>query len=348
MDIELVKISELEPLITAPNAAVLPASIDDQSRKISIETLRTSFANNSQLIGNTTVVAPAAGDDSNRVPSTGWVQDELSALGLNPATATATGTVKTNSTDDDPVVYLKNEVDDLIDLVSTEIIPVNRGGTNATTAAAARTNLGAAVSGSNNDITALTALASVPGVISTFVNAVVDAVFPIGSIRSYAGEFTASNYLLCNGSEVSRTTYSALFAIIGTIYGAGDGINTFGLPNLVGRVPIGGGGSYGLGATGGSETHTLTTAEMPAHSHTGSTNTAGVHSHTYNYRTSNTLGTGSSRGDFNNGTLNGSSTIANDEAGAHNHTVTTTNTGGGQAHNNMQPYLAINFYIRAL
>lgn len=319
-DIELVKISELEPLITAPNAAVLPASIDDQSRSISIETLRTSFLNNSQLTGSTTVEAPIAGDDSTRVPSTAWVQDELSALGLNPATSTATGTVKTNSTDADPTVYLKSEVDDLIDLVATEIIPVNRGGTNATTASDARTNLGAAASGTNADITALNSLASVPGIISTFVNAVVDAVFPIGSIRPYAGEFTASNYLLCNGSEVSRTEYSALFAIIGTIYGAGDGINTFKLPDLTGRVPIGSGGSYSLGATGGSETRALTAANN------------GPHTHTVPYRSTGAFAGGGGTAHFLNGTAN-----ANSE---------TASSGTGTPFSIMQPYQAINFYIR--
>lgn len=320
-DIELVKISELEELITASNAAVLPASIDDQSRKISIQTLREGFLANSQLTGATTVQAPAAGDDSTRVPSTAWVQDELSSLGLSPATSTTTGTVKTNSTDANPVVYLKTEVDSLINTVSTAIIPVNRGGTNATTASGARTNLGAAASGANADITALSALASVPGVVSTFVNAVVDAVFPIGSIRLTAAGSAGSNYLLCNGSAVSRTTYSALFAVIGTVFGAGDGINTFNLPNLTGRVPIGAGGSYSLGASGGSETQALTAANN------------GPHTHAVPYRSTNAFAGGGGTAHFLNGTAN-----ANSDTGS---------SGTGTPFSIMQPYQAVGYYIRA-
>lgn len=107
-----------------------------------------------------------------------------------------------------------------------------------------------------------------------------------GVISMYSGATAPTGYLLCDASAVSRTTYAALFAIISTTYGAGDGSTTFNVPDLRGRVPIGvwtgtGGGSSGTGTpTGGSaltavaragwkweETHTMTSAEMVAHTH---------------------------------------------------------------------------------
>ncbi len=102
-----------------------------------------------------------------------------------------------------------------------------------------------------------------------------------------------SSWKICNGDAISRSTYSALFAIIGVTYGVGDGSNTFNIPNLESKVPVGKSGSYALGSTGGATTvaatgsiaaitpagsvsssisgsvdnHTLTTAQMPSHSH---------------------------------------------------------------------------------
>lgn len=114
------------------------------------------------------------------------------------------------------------------------------------------------------------------------------ALTPIGSLLPYAG--TASpdtNYwLLCDGDAISRSTYSDLFAVIGTSFGVGDGSTTFNLPDLRGRVPMGldnlGGVSANrvtstqadaLGGTVGSEDHALTEAEMPSHTHTGPSHT---------------------------------------------------------------------------
>jgi len=95
---------------------------------------------------------------------------------------------------------------------------------------------------------------------------------PTGVINSFAGSTAPSGWLLCDGSAVSRVTYSALFAVIGTIYGVGDGSTTFNLPNLKGKVPVG----YNtaetefdvMGETGGEKTHALTTAELATHLHT--------------------------------------------------------------------------------
>lgn len=112
---------------------------------------------------------------------------------------------------------------------------------------------------------------------------------PVGSVIDYAGETAPAGWLMCDGSAVSRTTYAALAAVLigsGTpyaTYGAGNGSTTFNLPDLRGRVVAGkddmGGSSANrltspingdtLGAAGGSQSHTLTTAEMPSHIHGG-------------------------------------------------------------------------------
>lgn len=95
-----------------------------------------------------------------------------------------------------------------------------------------------------------------------------------GSIIAFAGQTTPSGYLECNGSNVSRSTYADLFTAIGVTWGAGDGTTTFTLPDLRRRTLIGKNGTAGagspgitMGSTGGSETRTLTTANLPSHAH---------------------------------------------------------------------------------
>jgi microcystin-dependent protein len=108
---------------------------------------------------------------------------------------------------------------------------------------------------------------------------------PVGVVVPFAGSTSPAGWLLCFGQAVSRTTYAGLFATISTTYGSGDGSTTFTLPDLRGRVVAGeddmggtaasrltaaGSGITGttLGATGGTQTHTMTSAEMPSHTHT--------------------------------------------------------------------------------
>ncbi|MCY1271205.1 Phage Tail Collar Domain protein [compost metagenome] len=93
----------------------------------------------------------------------------------------------------------------------------------------------------------------------------------LGSISGWAPNFAPRGWAFCQGQTLSIAQYSALFSLLGTVYG-GNGQTTFGLPNLQGRVPVGAGQSpgtslYSLGEMAGTEAVTLTTAQMPAHTH---------------------------------------------------------------------------------
>lgn len=144
-----------------------------------------------------------------------------------------------------------------------------------------------------------------------------------------------SGWLLCDGSAVSRTGYAALFLEIGTVHGVGDGSTTFNLPDYRGRVPVGTNDNglpnsvngslttHNEGATGGAETHTLTTAELAAHTHGAGT-----------YEVTNTVG--------GSGTGSGGGTGTSAKAV----TGTSGSAGSGAAHNNMQPFSVTNFIIK--
>lgn len=88
-----------------------------------------------------------------------------------------------------------------------------------------------------------------------------------GMLVAFGGTVVPNGWLECNGAAVSRTTHAALFTAIGTTWGAGDGATTFNLPDLRGRVAMGRNATRAIAATGGSDTHTLTVDEMPAHGH---------------------------------------------------------------------------------
>jgi microcystin-dependent protein len=149
--------------------------------------------------------------------------------------------------------------------------------------------------------------------------------FP-GTVVHYGGSSTPpSGWLLCDGSAISRTTYSALFDIIGTTYGTGDGVNTFNIPDLRGRFILGKNvgltplitrvpSPVDLGDTGGESDHVLTLNEMPAHTHSVNSNDQQT--------TNGSVGTNSGN------------------------TIWTSYVGGGQAHNTTPPYIVFNCIIK--
>lgn len=99
-----------------------------------------------------------------------------------------------------------------------------------------------------------------------------------GTMAMWPAASPPGGWLICDGSAVSRTGYAALFAIISTTFGIGDGSSTFNLPDMRGRFPIGANATYPLAGTGGSATHTNTVGEMAAHNH-GATSTGSVGDH---------------------------------------------------------------------
>ena len=192
---------------------------------------------------------------------------------------------------------------------------------------------------------------------------------PTGAILPYAGEMAPEGYLLCNGAEINRTTYASLFGVIGSTYGVGNGNTTFHLPDLRGRFPLGldnmGGTSAdvvtaaeadSLASSGGAETHTLTIDEMPAHAHD-----MGLR-HNENIDHEGFAPTGSIVDEDPNPssanlTLKADALSAIAGQSGHGHSTywrivgnvpgaLMKNTGGGQAHNNMPPYLSLNYIIK--
>ena len=152
-----------------------------------------------------------------------------------------------------------------------------------------------------------------------------------GTIMSWSNSTIPSGFLECNGSAVSRTTYSALFGVISTDYGSGDGSSTFNLPNLQDKTMVGASSGKAYSTTGGAESvstsnHTLTTSEIPSHDHN-------VYQHAGRHLSSATQGAGAG------------------DAGTTVEAALTGDKGGGGSHNHgsvsvMQPYMALKFMIK--
>lgn len=152
---------------------------------------------------------------------------------------------------------------------------------------------------------------------------------PIGTIFEFPTDDATklpTGYLFCDGSAVSRTQYADLFAVIGTTWGSGDGSTTFNLPSKEGLVTVGVDSNDTdfdtIGETGGEKTHTLTTDEIPSHHHD--------------------VGW-----DYEGATGGGHGTLLRPQWNNPQYQYDTSNTGGGQAHNNLQPYVVSNYIIKA-
>lgn len=150
----------------------------------------------------------------------------------------------------------------------------------------------------------------------------------LGEIKIVSFAFAPKGWALCNGQLLPINQNQALFSLLGTMYG-GDGRTTFALPNLQGRVPFHFGNGFTLGQSGGEQAHTLSIPELPAHTHSPVGSSAGpsAASPAGNVWASQAGGgyAGSSDTAMNPGSI--------------------TNTGGSQPHDNMSPYLVLNFCI---
>lgn len=190
---------------------------------------------------------------------------------------------------------------------------------------------------------------------------------PSGTVLPYAGATAPSGFFLCQGQAVSRTTYAALFALIGTTFGSGDGSTTFNLPDLRDRFPVMAGPGISRGEIGGSNTVAATAGSDGAHTHTVSGTTDGhaltesempAHTHNETFVDDNGGQAKAGSGGFSVGGYTGTTrTAAVSSTGggaAHTHTHTsTTDSGGAHTHTvtssagaNNPPYLALNFIIK--
>lgn len=151
---------------------------------------------------------------------------------------------------------------------------------------------------------------------------------PAGSIMAWPTATAPTNWLICDGTAVSRSTYASLFAAIGTTYGVGNGSTTFNLPDLRGRVPVGrNAGTFGtLGATGGAETVTLTNAQLPD---------IPINIRRFDGDANDYLG----------GSSNPYGITTPYTTGGTEYNIAQTRGGGG-AHNNLQPYQVVNYIIK--
>lgn len=186
---------------------------------------------------------------------------------------------------------------------------------------------------------------------------------PVGVMEAFAGSSAPTGWLLCDGTAVSRTTYSNLYSVIGTTYGVGDGSTTFGLPDMRGRVPMGAGtgnqlnasgsgaitGGTGMtaraaGAFGGEETHLLSSAEIPAHSHPVSD--AG---HNHGAIATAGVGGGATVAGWTVGGASGANATNFAYTGSSTTGLTVSNnTGGGGRHAVVPPFVVLNYVIKAI
>lgn len=158
----------------------------------------------------------------------------------------------------------------------------------------------------------------------------------VGEIKMFGGNFAMRSFAFCDGQLMSISQNEELYTLLGTIYG-GDGVNTFALPDLRSRLPIGQGQGPGLtnrpiGSVAGTETVTLLTAQLPVHSHPAACNTAAGDS-------------SSPAGNFWAANSNAATAQYAVNSNASMNSGEGTPTGSSQPHANLMPYLTVNFVI---
>ena len=154
----------------------------------------------------------------------------------------------------------------------------------------------------------------------------------VGEIRMFAGNFAPAGWMFCEGQLLPISENDTLFQLIGTTYG-GDGQNTFALPDLRGRIPIHQGNGFILAETGGAEEITLTTSQIPAHTHPALVSTASATS-------TDPAGNIPARV-----TVGGVFAYGTDAPLTPLSPQAITPVGGSQPHTNFQPYLCVDFII---
>ena len=278
------------------------------------------------------VVGSVTGDVTGNVTGdlTGDATGDLTGnIKTTDASATVTTILNANVGSDDAATFTGNVTGDLTGNVTGDIT----GNVTATSVIADGVTASTQASGDNSTKVATTA----------YVDSLTTV--PTGALTQYAGGSAPNGWLVCDGSTVSRSTYSDLHALLKDVggtdnyaYGNGDGSTTFTLPDLRGRIPVGvgqqtsgkwdsaeedysgSGTNFVLAATGGTEDHKLLTAELPSHSHA-------VEANSQNYVDGGTArALGSNNGS--DGTYNSSS------------------VGSDSPHNNLPPYLALNYIIK--
>ena len=184
-------------------------------------------------------------------------------------------------------------------------------------------------------------------------------IVPPGIIVPYAGASAPGGWVIADGAAISRTTFAALFAITGTTFGVGDGVNTFNVPNLKGRGVMGidaGQTEFDTrGEAGGAKTHTLTIAQLPSHSHGGATGATGVdHDHAIALR--NLWDAGGNTAPLSSGGAThvagggGSSDpikmTSSSSWGTLSHGHSIAAEGSGNSHPILDPYMALHYIIK--
>ena len=152
----------------------------------------------------------------------------------------------------------------------------------------------------------------------------------VGEIRMFGGNFAPVGWMFCEGQLLPIAEYDTLFNLIGTTYG-GDGQETFALPNLQSRLPLHAGNGFVLAETGGAEEVTLTTAQIPSHNHPMLASTSIGNNPNPN---------GEVLAESSLATIYGTGNPTAQMSGQ-----AISSVGGAQPHNNLQPYLCIDFII---